>query len=535
MSQKTKNRTKRFTANLKKNSVFYSAAFVVFLLLIPLYYRYYQRIGAFGCFDDCHTIVSGYFMTRGRTLYSEIFYNHQLIMPFVSFLIQSLYKAKTLYQLILVHRLFIYGFQLVILALLTWRFRWVGLTFILLYEPIKFYFLGDRFLPEALVPYLAAFLIGIVWERFNKKLNSYDYYISAVLAWLIVFLREPYIPLGLLLFLLITFNRKITSIKWKPVILFLTLSCISILAVPIKDYINTVFVLNSQTIAASELSAKHLNGIGIFKPLFYPITILLTKPITFLGQILAVLNVIFIFAGTYFAVKFRKIALLLIILIVLATAGVRLESPGYMFYEAFHMAPWYGVFIMSIALLLTTLVTTTRQVKVKYIVSLLVILISSYSLFGKGSFVLDNVNSVEEFSTGFSRYQQYANAINTFSSKDDTFYVELWDDIMYWLSGLDSSYHYALFTPWIESTPKYADARKQMFLDNPPDIYYCSEEVTYNSGNFLPEYLKPSYKQVFKDNVPLCLYISNNTVEQLSADQLKVAAQRGYSLNQNSN
>ena len=53
-------------------------------------------------------------MLRGKTLYSQIFFNHQPLMAYLSFLIQALSQPKTLYHLILFHHLFIILFSLLL-------------------------------------------------------------------------------------------------------------------------------------------------------------------------------------------------------------------------------------------------------------------------------------------------------------------------------------------------------------------------------------------------------------------------------------
>ena len=83
-----------------------------------LYKVYIPRVAAFGCFDDCFNIVAGHFLTQGKKLYSEIFFNHQPLMAYISYAIQALTSPINIYELILNHRKFVLMFAFLFDALL---------------------------------------------------------------------------------------------------------------------------------------------------------------------------------------------------------------------------------------------------------------------------------------------------------------------------------------------------------------------------------------------------------------------------------
>jgi hypothetical protein len=498
--------------------------FIISFVLILLFYAFiqanlYKRIGAFGCFDDCHTITSAYFINRGRTLYSEIFYNHQLLMPFLSSIIQKVSSVHSLYSLIAVHRLAIYAISLVLNIILLIRFRWKAIGFILLYEPIKFYIFGDRFLPEAFIPYAAAFLIGLIGEKYTQKMLSKIDYISAVFfTWLIIFLREPYIPLAIVLFAVILFEKNIRLIPWKYFALLLGISSITLFAVPIKDFIEIVFVQNIMTTGIQEVQSNTSGGTGFLYMIFYPIIILLNAPNTILGSVQFALSILFIITSGMLIFRYKKISLVVTFWVILAVSALRVEPPGKMFYEAFHMLPWHGIFIMAIIVMTSHLLQKEKKRMVKYSLLISIFLICLYSLISPQSFIRENVNTLSEFNDGYARYETYAQIINTLSEPEDKLYLELWDDIIYQQTNLDSSFPYGLYTPWTQPVEKYVNARTTMFTDYPPDIYYCSEVITYTEEELLPQFVQKDYVRLLKNNEPICVYIHKNKMGEINRE-----------------
>ena len=186
----------------------------ILLLLLVVFYGvlykiYIPRVNAFGCFDDCFNFMGGYFLLHGKRLFSEIFYNHNPLMAYVSFLVQYFSHPQSLYELVLRHRQFLLLFSFTISVLLTVRFRLKAFMFIIMYELTKFYLFGDRFLAEAFVIYPLVYLLGLAWDKFNKiKLNKTDYILAAIFSWFIIFAREPVVPAVLLLFGFIIYSKK---------------------------------------------------------------------------------------------------------------------------------------------------------------------------------------------------------------------------------------------------------------------------------------------------------------------------------------
>src|SRR5438874_979090 len=111
-------------------------------LLLFIGKLYYDRVGTFSFGDEYNNFVAGYFMLKGRILFSQIFFNHQILMAYVSFAIQKIFHPHTLYKLVLYHRLFVIFFSLIFDALLLLRFKYKALGVVVFYEIVKYYLFG---------------------------------------------------------------------------------------------------------------------------------------------------------------------------------------------------------------------------------------------------------------------------------------------------------------------------------------------------------------------------------------------------------
>src|SRR5690606_28851786 len=99
------------------------------------------------------------------------------------------------------------------------------------------------------------------WLALSKKqINQFDYVIAALFTWASVFLREPYIPVAMALFLLfLLFAKENKKIKVVSFSLFSVLSAITLLTVPLKEYFQQVIVVNAQVVIPSETASSHFS------------------------------------------------------------------------------------------------------------------------------------------------------------------------------------------------------------------------------------------------------------------------------------
>lgn len=463
-----------------------------------LYKIYQKRVSAFGCFDDCFNYLGGYFLLKGKHLYSEIFFNHQPLMAWISWLVQKVSQPINVYELLRRHRQLVFVFGWLADSYLIWRFGWLAFGFAVFYETTKFYLFGDRFLAEGIVVYLLVALAGLMFSRLKgEKLAHHDYLVATVLAWLIIYARLPYIPVALASYLILIWERPKRS--WLLGLVFLGL--VTLTRLPLKDYFFNVVTLN--------LNTGRLADFDLLQSFFYPVY-LLQRPVGQLfSQWLFILNIFYLALLT--KMIFRNQRLSSVVFLTFGLANIWPVAPGKVFYGSFHLLPWYGLLVFLIFWL-------CRELKTKLI---LVCLIGLFAWFitSPRNFLYENVNPHEELIMNFGPIMQTGETVKKLSSPEDTLFLDGFDDLLYWQAQRLSAYPYAWYTSVMPHVPLYASARLTMFAATPPDFYYGAcpdkEAVVWT----MPvEYLQ-NYVQLFFEGRPTCLYVKKTKLAEINADQ----------------
>jgi len=248
---------------------------ILSIFFLFLYKIYIPRIAAFGCFDDCFNYGAGYFITKGKHLYSEIFFNHQPFPAFISAAIQQTTRPENIYALLLRHRQFILLFGFIWEILLIIRFGMKGLGFAILYETTKFYIFGDRFLAEGMIVYPFVYMIGTFLKPSNnEKMAWIDVAICTISTWFILFMREPYVPAALFIFCLVLIFHPYKKSRVIFFLLFVFLAGLTMLLFPLSDYYENVVTINRQTILLDSLRDQKTIFPGIIISFAYPIVLL---------------------------------------------------------------------------------------------------------------------------------------------------------------------------------------------------------------------------------------------------------------------
>ncbi len=544
---------------MRKYLIAFSPFIIFTLFFTAITYFYYQRIGSFGCFDDCFNYMGGYFLLKGKVIYSEFFYNHQPLMAYFSYFIQKISSPSSIYQLILYHRLFIYLFSFLMGIILIFRFKWNALAFLLVFESTKFYLFGDRFLAEGFIIYPFVYLFGITWLKIGKKaIKTYDYILSGIFAWFVIFMREPFIPVGVLLYLLIIFNKSSTFFPWsikltekneerhsrnklrgfkevldknevKPKVLsffiFGILTAGTLFLFPIQDYILNLFTFNQKG-TGSEISSHGGVLANIITALFYPIYVFITGEKSIFRYVLIVTSIMFldVLLNLFKRKEFKQI---LLIILVLGLSNIRFTAPGTMYFQAFHMLIWYGLFIFAIFLCISEWI---RKEKKFWIIMLPVFLITIYSLLSKDSF-LKKTDKMLEFNNSYANEYAYGTGIKLLSKSTDTLFLEGTHDLIYWVADLNTSYKYGWYTSIMPYIDKYSSQRTAMFIKNSPDFYYDACKLLKQNN------LKPTVKEINRqylrlliNSKPSCLLIKKDKIKTISDERWNSVKPLGFSL-----
>lgn len=505
--------------------------------LLPIYYVLYQiyipRVNAFGCFDDCNNFMRGYFFLHGNPLFSHVFSGHQPFGSYISALVQFVTTPENIYELVLRHRQFIMAFGLVSNILLILRFGPKILIFTVIFEFSKFYIFGDRFLGESMVVYPAIYLTGLVFLKLlNKKINKFDYIITAVLCWFIVFLRITYVPMVLFLLLFIFWEwpiKKIPGVKIISIALFIILSLITVLFHDIPEYFFNVVVFNYQVNLPAE-GRLEMFGPKILHWFFYPIYIFFYGPVNIFKTLLIGINIVFIFLFAKLIYR-RKFILAIFIFILLGAANIRTAIPGNLFLGSFHMVPWFGVFIF------TTVFLLFEELKNKRIFFLgLAIILGGFlvMIISPEYFAKKEIDTHKEFIDNYGYILQQGEVIKILSDKNDTLFLDASDDLIYWQSGLFSPYRYSWYTSSMPAFEKYSNERMSMFRNNPPDFYReygrCPKKDGEIASYFLPEFIRDSYVRLYENGEESCIYVHKDKLVEISEEKRAKAGEWLYTI-----
>ncbi|MEK9208330.1 MAG: hypothetical protein AAB922_07620, partial [Patescibacteria group bacterium] len=186
----------------------------------------------------------------------------------------------------------------------------------------------------------------------------------AFFCWFIIFAREPYIPLALILYLLILIGKTDKKIRVVSLSIFIALSVLTVIKMPFADYFENIYTYNKVTID-NAFRKNDLSGFNILNIFLFPFKVFLEGKQNLFREILIILNFIFLSAGFIYSFVRRKKAFLLLF-IILGVSNVRPVLPGLTFYEAFHMNVLYGILIFSSFFLLTELFRNKRARKYSY-------------------------------------------------------------------------------------------------------------------------------------------------------------------------
>jgi len=511
------------------------------LLLIPIYailYKIYiPRVNAFGCFDDCNNFMGGYFLLQGKAMFSEFFFNHQPFAGFISYFIQAVTHPQNVFELILRHRQFVLVFSLIMNAILIWRFRLPAFLFILLYEPAKFYLFGDRFLAEGIIVYPLAYLTGLALLKISSQkptansqtLLTIDYYLVSIAAWFVIFMREPYVPLALVLFAIIFFENKLRKIRIIPILLFATLSIITLLSFNLSEYFFNVVTVNYTAVLPSDVKADML-GNRFTQALFYPVYVFFYGNSNILRNLLILIDIVLL-ANLFVLFKKRVYRTIIAILIVLGLANIRVVLPGSMFYEAFHLLVWFALFVF-----ITSMLVFWNFIQKKlFYASILILSFALLSFVSSRSyFAHEPFDQHKELLTNYGEVMQIGEVARKLSGPGDTLFLDGSDDLIYWQAKIPSSYKYSWYTSAMPHFKKYADARIEMFKINPPTFYKefgsCPKKSDIGELYRLPDFVKNKYVQLYNLENPSCLFVRKDKVDQISDAQWKKAAESLYRL-----
>jgi len=488
-----------------------------------------KRVGAFGCFDDCFNFGAGYFMLQGKQLYSEIFFNHQPFMAYISAAVQYISRPQTLFELVKYHRLAVLLLADLCGTFLILRFGFPLVLSLVVFEATKFYIFGDRFLAEGIIVYPMMYLTLLILYKFlGKIVYRWEYILAALCSWFIFWMREPFMPwsgMAFLILLLLAYKEK--KQRKHIVIAFIIFSLLHLIALTvltIREYIFNVFTVNMQY----EVSVQPLTVLTIAQTISYPVFVVFKGMGNIFQNTLFVLSIIF-FVGIGYEVFRKKRGIAIgVTFVLLALANLRVVPVGTLYYDSFHMVPWYGMVLGITALFMSDMWEDAKAKKIAVLSSVSMLLITLYGIFSPQSFIREHIDTQSEFTTNYANYFVKGQVIKLLARSGDTMFVEMWEDPIYFVAGVPTAYSYSWYTSVMPFFPKYQIARDEMFALHPPTFYVgaCREEDIDSFALSLKD--KDNYIQLLNSGRPSCVYIMKNIIKRISTDQKKQIFMFGY-------
>ena len=494
------------------------------LLLLLLAYVYFQQSVSFSFVDEYDNFIAAYFMLGGKKLFTDIFHNRQFGPVYLSYLIQLITQPESLYQLIMVHRIFVIFFSLIFTVLLSIRFGLIGIIFALLYEPIKFYFHGNLFLGESFIVYPLMYLFFLIFENKREEI-ALDHLLVGIFFWFACFMREPYIPLAtFLLFCYLIKFKKVKASK-SSLILIIFLSVLSFIGVNIKDYFFQLFQVNSSRIFTN--SNESLNVTNLLKGFLYPFTVFFGGVWNYFRSITATYSMILILLSVFLLKTSKKYWQVTVIFISLGLAALRSVESGKEFYGAYRMTLWYGTIIASVLILLRYLLNNKKLSRFAVLTVLSIIFILSYF---PGNFIYKKINREEMFNINYNRSFVNGEIVRILSSLNDTLFVDGYESLIYWQAKIPSSYKYIFYYPVMKGVYRFDQERVNMLRTKTPSFYFI--DCNYRKINPIPPEIKSNFRQFIYtiNNEETCLYINSNKLTKKFSDKLKLVEKFNYKL-----
>jgi hypothetical protein len=295
-----------------------------------------------------------------------------------------------------------------------------------------------------------------------------------------------------------------------------------------SEYLYQLIIFNKNVALPAEAKGDSL-FFRFLTGIFYPVAILFSTKWNHLRVVLIGLSVVFLFSSTLLALKLRRFTLSIFVILVLGFLAIRSVYPATLFFEAFHMVVWFGVFVM--AAILSSFVLYENK-KTKRTGRILLIALAGVFLFAisPSSFLWEKVNRDEEFTRNYAHYYVNGEVIRVLSKRGDTLFAYMWDYFIHWQSKLDSSYPFAIYSFSTEGDGRFRVLRDRMFIKNPPSFYYtyCPKDVF--ASPYISSESAVSYRQLWRNGNPTCTYIQKAKIQEISKEQWSKAASLGFYL-----
>ncbi|MCL5438559.1 MAG: hypothetical protein M1268_01045, partial [Patescibacteria group bacterium] len=330
------------------------------------------------------------------------------------------------------------------------------------------------------------------------------------------------------IFLLLIQGNNFSKIKQVSMAMFFTLVGITLFFIPIREYFFNVFEVNFNTVPQSGNGAGTIFGFDFLKIFFYPLYLFINGEWNIFRYFTVALDMVFLSCVLILGIYHKKIKIIVLMLLILGFANIRYVLPGKIFYEAFHMLPWFSIFIMVTLLMVFDLYKYKKKAALMMFIFLTIMFL--YINLSPKSFIREKIDMHYEFMTNYGNDLRVGETVKILSGANDTLFLDGADDLIYWQADLNSPYKYSWYTSFMPLIPRYVSSRVEMFTKNPPDFYYGTCPNQKIANRTLPENIKTEYAQFYSGEKPTCLYIKKSKIPNITEEKWLKAKEFSYYL-----
>jgi hypothetical protein len=291
---------------------------------------------------------------------------------------------------------------------------------------------------------------------------------------------------------------------------------------PIKEYIYNVVTVNS----LYEVGVQSWDWKTISQIFFYPVWLIIKGPTgSILQPILFTVSCFFVLGFCNEIRQKHKNIALSAVAVILALANLRVTSVGAVFYETFHMVPWYGLIISIVSVWFFDSFVDKKVRMISWMLSIILVVCCVYTFFSSTSYWREHVNTVTEFNNNYATYFVKGDMIKKLAKPGDTMFVEMWEDPIYITAGVPTAYTYSWYTSVMPLIDRYQVARDFMFSSHPPTFYAGACRNGETDSFALNAIQKTQYTQILSSGKPTCVYIRSDVISRYTGDSVELLKQ----------
>lgn len=476
--------------------------FLIALLTVP---GFRSHIYFLNFVDEDDNFVIGQYLNEGKKLYQDIFSQHQPIPYHISSVIQRVAQPDNLFMTVKRHREFMIISSLAWIFLLIARFGWPLFVASALIELTKINLLGNLFLAESLVVYPLLYVLSYFIFHPTHK-SDIESWLIVALIWGLFFSLAPIWPLlfALLLYLFACRpDKRLVSIQ--VLVVGLLFAWLLFGQGTLMSYWHDVIYINYHYYIP--LTSQLGMGESIFRALLSPLLVHASQGNTPLLAFIRVLSLSFLFI-IYWLIKDKKYSRVLLWVVLLFLANIRYIDPSNTLYGAFHMLPWFSMFVLLTVAELPRL--WSAQVFARLTVIILIIALTWAGIGVARQTLWDSRDPKTDYYVNYSPQEDILKAVEILSRESEqTVWVEPVLYWPYWQTGAQPYSRMIFYYGWMDQTPPLKQELNDLFARELPTLVWAKTQD--GIGPHLSEFI-----QLSRDDKPIDLYLRKDKLLEIS-------------------